>query len=267
MMMVVTLTALIVGMCNGQERNPKFDLSNEFIKRTYCGGNLVKSDESAVRITASSSGVSLARVRTSLSEKSRARVVEITNMPQLFVEADNNSITLGSLFFTGADEKLNMSRFAQLECLNLSSNALSTSFFTLPDDEDSSVSNPLVPRLRVLQLSNNLLDILERKHLKAFESAPLEVLMLDNNRLTSVRHDAFAGLEQLKYVSLRNNRIKIVHPLTFVATPQLAYLDLAFNRLKAVFRTPNDEQNATTTTNTLSLKNLKYLYLMGKFRF
>lgn len=286
-----TQVVVIVGgqqLSPQQQKQPlrRFDLTNEFVRKTYCGGiggattqNLVSKPDSYVRI-ASKPDMTLKEVRAVLAQNRRARVIEITDMSHLFVTSNSETtsinsslvslpVKLGDLFFSHVDvHHSGMNDSFALECLNLTSNGIRDTFLSTGSIHESinELVASLVTRLRVLQLGGNRFELLDRQRLRVFEQARLEVLIVDNNRLSSVRHDSFAGFVDLKYVSLANNRIKLIHPLTLTTTPNLIYLNLASNRLQAVFRTPNENAARPNASQSISptLKNLKYLYLIGK---
>lgn len=228
----------LVGAQQGRVAN-KFELTSEFFMRTYCK-NLVRSE--TVRLS-DTPGLNINRVRSILASNQKARSVDFSRMGDL-LESTNS--TLLDIFSPGKDLK-----FA-LECLNLSSNAFSDQFLMVGKVDG------LLGKLRFVELVDNRIEHLDRHRLEVFENSPLEALLIDSNQITSVRHDSFAALGFLKYISLSNNRIKLIHPLTFSPTPNLIYLNLAYNRLQAVFKTPA-ESNATS----LPLKSLKYLFLNG----
>lgn len=271
------LIIIVLSITNGQQLNRnKFEISNDFLQRIYCG----LSSRPQVKVSGEV-GVKLEKVQTLVSqgENRYARWIEITSMPHAF-SAPSGSIV--DLFFPSTSygskplildmvraHKLDMSRFS-LECLNLSSNSLHDHFlvgYSPHSDElntNENVLNQLIKayfaRLRLFQLTSNSFEHLSRHNFEIYETAPLEVLLLDYNKISSLRHDTFAGLTSLKYVGLNNNRIKLIHPLTFSSTPNLVYLNMAYNKLQAVFRTPGNQ----TIPNMLPFKSLKYFYLNGK---
>jgi hypothetical protein len=263
------------------------DFTDSFLKKTYCT-NLVTSDY----VQFKSSSLSLDQIQIALNEEKNgryARSIEITQTGHIFAHKYSNSsekiaATLIELFFPSqkygtksqvteliASARFNTSRFG-LECLNLSSNGLGDSFlsgFWIISDKSlihHSALNVFMRiffhSLRLFQLSFNELEHLERKNFEIYDGSMLEALLLDNNQLTSVRHDTFFGLRNLKYLGLNNNRIKLIHPLTLSQSMNLVYLNLANNKLKAVFRTP--KYNESELQASLPLRSLRYFYLRGK---
>jgi hypothetical protein len=172
---------------------------------------------------------------------------------------------------------LKTSRF-QLEFLNLTQNGLDEEYldtYGLKSPFSSLAQTNLFPhiissyfsQLKVLQLSHNQLRHLNRSHFEMFsgtnQSSQLEIILLNSNRLTFIRHDTFYDFQYLKYIDLSNNRLKLVHPLTFsfASSIHIELINLSNNRLKAVFNTPFYQNSSLSTKR--SLPNLKYLFLNG----
>ena len=114
-------------------------------------------------------------------------------------------------------------------------------------------------RLRLVDLSGNRFEHLDRRHMALFASASLETLSLSGCSIVSLRHDTLHDLTRLVRLDLSNNRLLVVHPLTFAASLRLESLDLGHNKLKALFRPVHvDEANSTQ-----SLQMLASLRLVG----
>ncbi len=225
-----------------------------------------------------------------------ARAIQITHLPYIFDTSANTNMykvahSIISLFFPVSDygdqikieyqvrkKEINMNKF-RLEFLNLTGNKLTEQFL----DRSNTKHNILIhssslfftiliryfANLRVLQLSQNNIRHLERKHFDLFTGqvdqrqeaalSKLEVILLNSNQLVSIRHDTFYDLNALKYVDLSGNKLKLIHPLTFSFANSLEFLNLANNLLRALYNTPShDDSNRTS-----SLPNLKAIYLTG----
>ncbi|XP_051257232.1 X-ray radiation resistance-associated protein 1 isoform X1 [Dicentrarchus labrax] len=138
-----------------------------------------------------------------------------------YIDASVNSLSLESFSSFVSLRELNLSLnglcnmtfqaadFPHLEVLDLSYNSLSA---------DDIVSIGRLPRLKVLHLTGNQLHHLppnlgssNATHLLAKEEdtqfKTLEVLILDDNKLTSGVFNSLANLERLKYLNLQGNRI------------------------------------------------------------
>ncbi|XP_070839329.1 X-ray radiation resistance-associated protein 1 [Chaetodon trifascialis] len=149
-----------------------------------------------------------------------------------YIDASVNSLSLGSFSSFVSLRELNLSLnrlrnmtfhaadFPYLEVLDLSYNSLSA---------DDIVSIGRIPRLKVLHLTGNQLHRLppnlassnrDTAQLPAEEEhtrfKALEVLLLDNNRLSSEVFNSLANLKRLKCLNLQGNRIS-----------QIPYLQLA----------------------------------------
>ncbi|XP_076606914.1 X-ray radiation resistance-associated protein 1 isoform X2 [Chaetodon auriga] len=150
----------------------------------------------------------------------------------VYIDASVNSLSLGSFSSFVSLRELNLSLnrlcnmtfhaadFPYLEVLDLSYNSLSA---------DDLVSIGHIPRLKVLRLTGNQLHHLppnlassdhdttqlppEEEHTR-FKA--LEVLVLDDNRLSSEVFNSLANLKRLKCLNLQGNRIS-----------QIPYLQLA----------------------------------------
>ncbi|XP_024865284.1 X-ray radiation resistance-associated protein 1 isoform X2 [Kryptolebias marmoratus] len=140
-----------------------------------------------------------------------------------YIDASINSLTLGSFGCFVALKELNLSLnglcnvtfdaadFPHLTVLDLSYNSVSA---------QGAVSLGRLPRLKTLHLTGNQLHRLPltfgsshtqppaEEGAKQFEA--LEVLMLDNNRLSSDVFHSLTDLRRLKYLNLRGNRISAV---------------------------------------------------------
>jgi hypothetical protein len=206
----------------------------------------------------------------------------------LTIQNVQNVNTLAELFFQLTDLgdvqqsiatliDIKTSKF-QLEFLNLTQNGLveeyldtyglkspfnslkQTNFFT-------HIISSYFSQLKVLQLSHNQLSHLNRSHFEMFSGtnqiSQLEIILLNSNKLTFIRHDTFYDFQYLKYIDLSNNRLKLVHPLTFsfASSMHIEFINLSNNQLKAVFNTPFYKNSSLPTKR--SLPNLKYLYLNG----
>ena len=211
-----------------------------------------------------------------------------TTSSNITIQNIQNVNTLAELFFPIKDlanpqqsveslVNLKISRF-QLEFLNLTQNGLVEEYldtYGLKSPFNSLAKTNVFPHiissyfaeLRVLQLSHNQLRHLNRSHFEMFtganQSSQLEIILLNSNKLTFIRHDTFYDFQYLKYIDLSNNRLKLVHPLTFsfASSIHIELINLSNNQLKAVFNTPI-YPNSTLSTKR-SLPNLKYLYLNG----
>ncbi|XP_040907987.1 X-ray radiation resistance-associated protein 1 [Toxotes jaculatrix] len=140
-----------------------------------------------------------------------------------YIDASINSLSLGSFSSFVSLRELNLSvngicnmtfdapDFPYLEVLDLSYNSLSA---------DDIVSIGWLPRLKVLHLTGNQLHHLpphlgfsncESTQLPAKEEdtqfRALEVLMLDDNKLSSGVFSSLTNLKRLKYLNLQGNRI------------------------------------------------------------
>lgn len=235
------------------------------------------------------------KIRNPIGRYSQA--IEIANFNSLFLRNTNLSAAnnIGDLFFPlseyGKTDKLQSAiksgelkpQNFKLECLNITANGLTEHFFNMSSYLSHSAQYNLLLKeyfsyLRLIKLTSNKIKHLDTIHFDIFkntkyEESSLEAILLDSNRISSIRHNTFHGLNNLKYIDLSNNRLKIVHPLTFsVFNSQLTVLNLAKNRLRAVFYTPLfKDYNISNSTNfdelihnqTNPLSNLKYLYLKG----
>lgn len=247
---IIVVVFIFLRTNEAQKYSNRFEASNEFLRQTYCNSDkLVKMNRQDVLRISGPLEMSYIEIQSQIAANRDARSIEITNMP-LFFETLSN-ITIVEVFF----DPMNRSQ-SNLKCLNLSSNGISDRFLETPD---YSIKKTL--DLRLLQLTGNKLKHLEKRHFIAYESAPLEAVLLDYNQISSVRHDTFASLRSLKYIGLNNNKIKLIHPLTFSQTPNLLYVNLAYNRLQAIFKTTESEFVPTNFT----LKSLKYFYLNGNY--
>ncbi|CAF0904419.1 unnamed protein product [Brachionus calyciflorus] len=162
--------------------------------------------------------------------------------------------------------RLDLNRF-DLRHLNLSSNNFDESFlngYSLKNIHNSHstlfdlVLRKYFSKIYVLNLSFNRIQILQREHFELFSSGDsnkiptnLEVIFLNNNELSSIKHDTFYDLKNLKFLDLSSNRLKIIHPL-LISYSNLNYLNLRFNNLKGVFNGLNG-----------TLQNLTHFYLDG----
>jgi len=207
-----------------------------------------------------------------------AKSIQLTNLNYLFKPCRNQSLPacrLDELFFSTESNQTNLSNTFQLDSLNLTNNHLTESFLEVAGNH-SDIYLRLVysyfSHLRLLVLSNNKFKHLERKHLFLFhQHGQLETLLVNSNKISSIRHDTFHDLARLKHLDLSNNHLKLIHPLTFcVQNSQLTLLNLRNNRLRTLFYTPIFKQtiNVTNTTtdpiiNNSSLPNLSFLYLEG----
>ncbi|XP_044078939.1 X-ray radiation resistance-associated protein 1 isoform X2 [Siniperca chuatsi] len=141
-----------------------------------------------------------------------------------YIDASINSLSLGSFSSFVSLRELNLSLnglcsmtfhaadFPHLEVLDLSYNSLS---------DDDIVSIGRLPRLKVLHLTGNQLRHLppnlgssshDAAQLPAEEEGDtqfkaLEVLMLDDNKLSSGVFNSLTNLKRLKYLNLQGNRI------------------------------------------------------------
>ncbi|XP_028277989.1 X-ray radiation resistance-associated protein 1 [Parambassis ranga] len=157
-----------------------------------------------------------------------------------FIDASINSLSLGSFSSFVSLRELNLSLngisnmtfdvtdFPQLKVLDLSYNSVSS---------DCIVSLGWLPRLKVLHLTGNCL-----RHLPSTLGAPnhyltqvpaeeevshfkaLEVLMLDDNKLSSAVFNSLTNLKRLTYLNLEGNRISEV-PFMQTFTEELAKED------------------------------------------
>jgi Leucine-rich repeat (LRR) protein len=62
----------------------------------------------------------------------------------------------------------------------------------------------------------------------------LEVLLLDDNRITRIEHQAFMNMGLLKRLDLRGNKLTVISDEAFQNLPQLELLDLAYNQLQSL---------------------------------
>jgi Leucine-rich repeat (LRR) protein len=62
----------------------------------------------------------------------------------------------------------------------------------------------------------------------------LEVLLLDDNRITRIERQAFKNMDLLKRLDLRGNKLMAISDEAFQNLPQLELLDLAYNQLQAL---------------------------------
>ncbi|KAK5858444.1 hypothetical protein PBY51_002582 [Eleginops maclovinus] len=136
-----------------------------------------------------------------------------------YVEASINSLSLGSFSGFVSLRKLNLSLngisnmtfhaadFPHLEVLDLSYNSLSA---------DDIVSLGRLPRLKSLHLTGNQLHHLppnlsssehDPSHMADAQFRALEVLMLDDNKLSSGVFNSLGNLKRLKYLNLQGNHI------------------------------------------------------------
>ncbi len=106
-----------------------------------------------------------------------------------------------------------------VELVDLRSNSLDD----LPD-------RPLVlPVLRRFYLSNNKLITVDEK--KFEKASNLVTLLLDNNRLTELKHGAFDGLKVLDHLTLSSNQLNTIASGSFHDLGNLDYLSLHNNKL------------------------------------
>lgn len=261
------------------------ELNEAYFKGIYCDSlvndehvDLSSNDYGDLtgKIVGKSDRPSLNQVQQILSgdRGHRAKSVDVVGMSYLFRRRYLNSSdeqvarTIVDLFFVSRFYKSASSGATRpkLTCLNLTMNSLDERFLdaNLHEIDPVMLINlnlfetqiiPFFGGVRLLKLSHNKLERLERHHLSLFPN--VEVLMLDHNQLTSIKHNSFYDLAELKYLYVNNNRLKIVHPLLFGHTPALRLVNLAHNQLKAVFKTATDDQ----TVSNFTLANLKNLYL------
>lgn len=265
-------------------------LNNDYLANTYIK-SLVKEDIIQIRFDDfEPHTVNYNKLQSILmkSEVRYAKSIELTGFVDVFKQDLNSthsheSLTLIDLFFPNEIYsqraqiehaikigQLNTSLF-RLDSLNISSNGLSETFldgFSLSSSKPSLtysalfnlILNEYISNLRLLQLSHNNLRHLERKHLELFGVSKLETLLLDHNKLTSIRHDTFYDLKYLKYLDLSYNKLKLVHPMTFSyeSSSTLNLINLQHNMLKAIFK-----PTALNQSVQFPLVNLKYLYLEG----
>ncbi|XP_031615804.2 X-ray radiation resistance-associated protein 1 isoform X2 [Oreochromis aureus] len=208
-----------------------------------------------------------------------------------YINASINSLSLGSFSSFVSLRELNLSlnevsdlmfdaaAFALLEVLDLSYNCLSP---------DAIVSLGRLPRLKVLHLTANQLQhlppnlgsshqdptqLLTKEEDACFQS--LEVLMLDDNELTSGVFSRLKNLKRLKHLSLQGNCISEIPFMQLVgyskpvqtATEEEAEEALAHSepsdqyltRISEIFHKHNWEQNRKESS--LPLPALQYLNL------
>jgi hypothetical protein len=169
----------------------------------------------------------------------------------------------------------------QLKCLNVSGNKLTEHFLLYQSSSlltNAQLYNHILEyfsHLRLVSFSSNKFKHLSNIHMKIFSGtvdkpSQLEALLIDSNQLSSIRHDTFYDLKQLKYLTLNNNRLKLIHPLSFsLHHSQIRLLNLANNKLKAFFFTPTsfDIENSNITidpekitiNNDTSIKSIRFI--------
>ena len=87
-------------------------------------------------------------------------------------------------------------------------------------------SNQYLPKLKILDLSNCSIDMIEKNVFQNLTN--LYMLDLSNNGLTSVQPYAFTGLHKLKILNMHNNHLKHIQEHTFHGL-NLTFLNLGNN--------------------------------------
>jgi netrin-G2 len=62
----------------------------------------------------------------------------------------------------------------------------------------------------------------------------LELLQLDDNRITRIERHGFMNMDLLKKLDLRGNKLTVISDEAFQNLPQLELLDLAYNELQSL---------------------------------
>ncbi|XP_037604365.1 X-ray radiation resistance-associated protein 1 [Sebastes umbrosus] len=182
-----------------------------------------------------------------------------------YIDASINSLSLGSFSSFVSLRELNLSLnglcnmtfhaadFPYLEVLDLSYNSLSA---------DDIVSIGRLPHLKVLHLTGNQLhhlppDLSSSNHDPTQQPATeedtqfkaLEVLMLDDNKLTSGAFNSLANLKRLKCLNLQGNRISEI--------PYLQLAGCSNPRQTSIEEQTEEEGPAHTETNPNTVENVK----------
>eukprot|EP00026_Physarum_polycephalum_P000578 Phypoly_transcript_00579.p1 GENE.Phypoly_transcript_00579~~Phypoly_transcript_00579.p1 ORF type:complete len:894 (+),score=112.18 Phypoly_transcript_00579:1591-4272(+) len=120
-----------------------------------------------------------------------------------------------------------LAKLVSLEVLRLNHNRIEKLGFG--EDEDSGVSY-ILPKLEVLELSQNCLTSMANLQLQSFPS--LKILILTENAIT--RLEGLAGMSKLQKLVLDKNKIKSVDEATVTVAnlPHLSVLHLEENYLK-----------------------------------
>jgi Leucine-rich repeat (LRR) protein len=106
--------------------------------------------------------------------------------------------------------------------------------------------------LEVLNLEDNKISEIESNAFNSLIS--LQALILSKNRLDYLQRDLFNVLDNLKYLYLSQNNISYIQALQFDNLLKLEVLDLSFNQLHAIYK---DGFNR--------LSNLRDLFLNGNY--
>lgn len=87
---------------------------------------------------------------------------------------------------------------------------------------------------KVLDLSYNLIEILDNEFFSEVDVAYVTSAYLNDNRIISVEPEAFWFFGALKHLYLQNNKINRLHPSTFQSNTNLITLDLSGNILTTI---------------------------------
>ncbi|KAK3600848.1 hypothetical protein CHS0354_014213 [Potamilus streckersoni] len=108
----------------------------------------------------------------------------------------------------------------------------------------------LLPNLHILDLSDNLIEIVEEGTFRA--SAKLTELNLASNRLNKITGSQMNGLTGLHHLSLNGNRITCISNTTFTEMPNLRKLELFDNQISCIQESAFDRNKFISTINLMS---------------
>lgn len=134
-----------------------------------------------------------------------------------------------------------------LRSLNLSANAIQK---VEPDSFDS------LGQLQYLNLGHNYIVFFPQVSGKS----QVELLLLNGNRLETIKDDTFINLNNLRYLFLRNNSIAEIEPRAFFGLNALEILDLSFNYLSQF---PEGWSTPLESLQILDLSGNRFLSLSG----
>lgn len=107
----------------------------------------------------------------------------------------------------------------------------------------------LFPRIKHLDLQNNLIKTIENDDFKGLNN--LTSIILSNNNIRVLRTSSFENLKQLESLTLHFNRIKTIQTHSFNRLPRLQSLVLSKNQINYLW--PDSFYNLSTQSRSLTL--------------